>query len=187
MWGRHLLQDTLLLGVPAWRNESGGSSVRSCSPDLLGSLVRHSGPGASLARLESDVSPPCSSSWMPNTPTRLADFAETSTVSPSTTSSSRTVSSLGRLPIPPPPPAPGSSVLPEACLQKPKSETSVQTCVHRPHVHTDPCTRMCHTCVQIPARPRTALHRPPPQSRQPPPCPPVKLKTCLCPDPVSAS
>lgn len=168
---------------PSLDERVGGSSVRSCSSDLLGSLVHRSGPGASLARLESDVSSPCSSSWTPSTPTRLAGCAETSTASPPTTSSSRTVSSPRRLPVPYPRPRPA----PQRSL-KPASRIPSQRCqsehVCTAHMCTQTCalTRATHMC-----RPGHGPPPPPLQSRQPPPRPPVKLKTCLCPDPVSAS
>ena len=191
MWGRCLLQDTLLLGVLAWRNECRGSSVSSCRPDLLESLVRPSGPGASLVRLEADGSSPGSSSWTPSTPTRHVGCVETSMVTPSTTSSSRTVSPPGCLPIPPPHPLPGPQ-----CSMKAAPESQVRS--QSEHV----CT--AHMCTQTRVLAHSTHVCRPPHPPQPPPLlragslrhilfsapgppPPLKLQTCLCPDPVSVS
>lgn len=159
--GRCLLQDTLLLGVLAWRNECRGSSVRSCSPDLLGSLVHPSGTGAALVRLEADGSSPGSSSWTPSTPTRHAGCAETSMVSPSTTSSSRTVSPPRRLPVPPPRLLPGPQCSVKAAPESQVRDLSLNTCALPTHARRPEHSHTPHTCADS----RTPC-KPPPTTRR---------------------
>lgn len=113
----------------------GGSSVRRPICSSLGNLVCPSGPGLSLARLESDVSSHCSWSWTPSTPTRPAGSAETSMASPSSTSSSPTVSPGARAPLPA---ACSSSVLPGSLPSRVPSQRSQSS---HPHAHADPHTR----------------------------------------------